>query len=75
VIVAGAGKSAVATIQRVGRALRTRIGKDRAIIIDFWDIDKKYLNYHASKRYAVYKREFENVIVLDQNGNQINVEL
>lgn len=71
IIIAGTGKSAATTIQRVGRALRTRIGKDKAIIIDFWDLDRKYLTHHATQRYKIYKREFNNVVVLDQYGNEV----
>jgi len=61
VIVAGAGKSPVKTVQRVGRALRTRIGKDKAYVIDFYDEYNKYLSAHSNKRKATYEYEIGDV--------------
>lgn len=56
VILAGAGKSPIKAVQRVGRALRTHPGKKDAIIVDFTD-PSKYLWEHSRERYEMYQRE------------------
>jgi len=53
-ILAGGGKSSVATVQKIGRILRLFPGKDKAIIYDFND-DVKYLSKHFQARYEIYK--------------------
>ena len=53
VIMAGAGKSELQTLQGVGRALRTAPGKEQVEIIDFLD-PYRYLARHAVKRLSVY---------------------
>lgn len=65
VIVAGAGKSPVKTVQRVGRALRKRIGKDKAYIIDFYDEGNRYMKAHSEKRFKTYEREIGDVTIHD----------
>jgi superfamily II DNA or RNA helicase len=54
IIMASAGKSATATIQRAGRVLRLKDGKDKAIIVDFADSGKR-LRQHYEKRRQTYK--------------------
>lgn len=61
IIVIDGGKSPVKTVQRVGRVLRNRIGKNEALVVDFYDENQKILTYHANKRKQTYKREFGNV--------------
>ena len=63
---AAGGKSAVKAVQRVGRALRQRIGKDRAIVIDFYDTGNKWFKDHSIHRKKIYEKEFgaENVEVI-----------
>lgn len=61
VILAGGGKSATKTFQRVGRALRlytdpNGVAKSRAIIIDFYD-QGKYFKKHAEKRMELFTKE------------------
>lgn len=65
IIVAGAGMSPIRTIQRVGRVLRKRIGKDRALVIDFWDKNNKFLEAHSKKRLSTYQYEFGNVNLIE----------
>jgi len=61
IIVLGSGKSSVKTVQRVGRVLRKRIGKNKALIFDFEDKGENILYYQARKRIKTYKQEFKNV--------------
>lgn len=56
VILAGGGKSATKAFQRVGRALRLYEGKDKAVIIDFYD-QGKYFKKHAERRMQLFKQE------------------
>lgn len=53
IIMAGAGKSELQTVQGVGRGMRTAPGKERVEIIDFLD-PYRYLARHAIKRITVY---------------------
>lgn len=63
VILASGGKSAVKTIQRIGRALRKAPGKTEAVIIDFQDGHHKMLKKHADARMKIYEeQEFEIVM-------------
>ena len=61
-IIAGGGKSAIKTTQRVGRVLRKYPGKKKAMIHDFAD-DVKYLTEHYNERRAIYEKDFEVVDV------------
>jgi superfamily II DNA or RNA helicase len=56
-IMAGAGKSEIATIQKAGRILRPSQGKNEAIIVDFADSGKR-LRQHYMKRRETYKTVF-----------------
>ncbi len=56
-IMAGAGKSEIATIQKAGRILRPSQGKNEALIIDFADSGKR-LRQHYIKRRETYKTVF-----------------
>ncbi len=60
-IVAGAGRSPVKTVQRVGRVIRSRIGKDRAYVLDFFDTGCPILQKQAKERKSIYKQEFGSV--------------
>lgn len=55
-VLAGSGKSSIAITQRVGRALRPFPGKNRAIIIDFYD-NVRFLKNHSMTRHKVYSIE------------------
>jgi superfamily II DNA or RNA helicase len=56
VILAGGGKSASRTYQRIGRALRPAEGKTEARILDFID-DLPYLREHSEARIELYRQE------------------
>lgn len=53
VILAAGGKSEIALIQTIGRALRRSKGKNEALIIDFLDIGK-FLSEHCIERFQLY---------------------
>jgi superfamily II DNA or RNA helicase len=55
-VLAGAGKSSVRALQRVGRVLRIYPGKNRAVIAEFQD-SCHYLKDHAKARRKIYEME------------------
>jgi len=55
-ILAGPQKSLIATIQKIGRALRPFEGKKDCIIVDFMD-NTKYLIEHFNRRLNYYRSE------------------
>lgn len=57
-VTAGAGKSTVRALQRVGRVIRRYPGKERAIVFDFKD-DAKFLRDHSEVRKRCYQEEFK----------------
>ncbi len=57
-IVAGAGKSSVRALQRIGRIIRKYPGKTQAAVIDFAD-QVHYLKDHAEIRRKIYAEEFD----------------
>jgi superfamily II DNA or RNA helicase len=56
-ILAGGGKSTVAQLQRIGRGLRTYVGKDEVLVIDFNDKTGSVLKRHSAARRKVWKDE------------------
>jgi superfamily II DNA or RNA helicase len=56
VILAGGGKSATRTYQRIGRTLRPAPGKTHARVLDFFD-DLPYLRQHSQARLNLYRQE------------------
>lgn len=54
IVMASAGKSATATIQRAGRVLRLKEGKTKCTIVDFADSGKR-LRQHFEKRRVTYR--------------------
>jgi len=59
-------KSPIATIQALGRALRTHESKDKVFVYDFLDTGP-YLGAHANKRYNTYKKEGHEVHKVEWN--------
>ena len=55
IIMAGGRKSESGCIQKIGRALRTLPGKDKAVVVDFKDRGV-FLGEHWQERYATYKK-------------------
>jgi len=55
-ILAGSGKSSGRALQRIGRVIRLAKGKNKAIIVDFYD-NCKYLKDHSESRIKIYESE------------------
>jgi superfamily II DNA or RNA helicase len=55
-ILAGSGKSSARALQRIGRVIRNYPGKEKAIVVDFYD-NCKFLREHSKARLKVYKTE------------------
>jgi superfamily II DNA or RNA helicase len=66
VILAGAGSSDIALIQRVGRALRSNDGKEQPLIIDMYD-SLSFFSSQSKKRYDIYRSKYgdSNVEILE----------
>lgn len=56
-ILAGGGKSQLKLLQRVGRGLRKKEGRNIVHIHDFLDGSNKYLLEHTEERVGVYRQE------------------
>jgi superfamily II DNA or RNA helicase len=62
-VIAAAGKCRTTLLQRVGRALRKKVGGENVCeIIDFVDFHNIYLLKHSKERLSVYRREGFKVI-------------
>lgn len=61
-ILAGGGKSAIKTTQRIGRVLRKFPGKEKAMVHDFAD-NCRWLDEHYKERRKLYEQDFEVVDV------------
>jgi superfamily II DNA or RNA helicase len=57
IILAGAGKSAIKQIQRIGRLLRKSKGKQGVTVIDFFDRSNKVLVKHSKERIKICKEQ------------------
>lgn len=56
-VIAGAGKSSVRALQRIGRVIRPYPGKKVSAVLDFAD-QAPYLKDHADTRRQIYESEF-----------------
>jgi superfamily II DNA or RNA helicase len=54
IINAAGGKSEIATLQALGRGLRTADGKDEALLIDIFDNSHPFLIDHFGERFCLY---------------------
>lgn len=54
VMPAGGGESEIATLQTIGRGLRTFEGKNELLIVDFFDTSSPYFIKHFGKRMSTY---------------------
>lgn len=59
VVVAGAGRSVIATLQRLGRGMRLAPGKSAFKVIDLADRNVRWLERHSRARERAYKRDFD----------------
>ena len=65
VLINGAGGcSGIAVLQRIGRALRLKEGKDKALIYDFYDDFNWRLREHSLIRMRYIKREKHRLVVI-----------
>lgn len=73
-ITARAEASTIAAYQALGRTLRPSESKTKAIIVDVFDSNCKYLESHASARLKIYASEprYKIVPVSDLNGVNFN---
>jgi superfamily II DNA or RNA helicase len=57
-VLAGGGRSPIKAIQRVGRGMRRKEGRDNTLrVIDFLDRTHKYLLEHSLERLKIYERK------------------
>jgi len=55
-VLAGSGKSSGRALQRIGRVIRKFPGKEKAIVVEFFD-NCKFLRNHSEARINIYKTE------------------
>lgn len=73
---ASARKSFIETIQKLGRALRIKDGKERSVIIDFEDNGNGFLKKQSMTRKSSWKKEgFTNIrMIKHSNLKHLNVK-
>jgi len=60
------GKSKSQTLQKIGRSLRMKEGKEKALIFDFLDEGNKYTEKHSSIRKKFYMQEgYTDISIMD----------
>jgi len=64
VVVASAGKSVIATLQRIGRGMRITDEKRTFEVYDVLDTGNKWMSRHAEQRRRAYEREGFNVEIV-----------
>jgi superfamily II DNA or RNA helicase len=64
-VLAGGRKSKRQILQRIGRGLRRKKGVNRVEVLDFYDLDNKYLEKHSKERYRIYTSEGFDVEIVD----------
>lgn len=66
IIEAGAGKSSVTALQRLGRIMRPFAGKDHCYFITYRD-NVPYINKHINQKIAIWQTE-RDFIIIDQHA-------
>jgi superfamily II DNA or RNA helicase len=56
-ILAGGKKSKRQILQRIGRGLRRKEGENKVHVLDFFDLDGKYLEKHSKERLKIFMKE------------------
>lgn len=74
VILAGAGKSEVRIIQRIGRSIRKYKGKKVVKIFDFLDEQDDTLNSHSLSRLKIYKSEKLETKIIDVTQPHLSIK-
>jgi len=64
-VLAGGKKSKRQILQRIGRGLRRKTGENVVVILDIFDLDKKYLERHSKERLKLYNKEGFHVEILE----------
>ena len=70
-VLASARKSRRQILQRIGRGLRRKRGENVVDIIDFFDLDGKYLEKHSRERLKLYKKEKFDIIIESFDGKVV----
>lgn len=70
VLMAGGGASSTRVYQRIGRTLRTKGTKDKALVI-YFEHDAKHLEKHAKKARRIMKEEPEFEIIKSSGGDYV----
>lgn len=66
VVMAAGGKSAISTLQKIGRGMRSDQGRKQTFqVFDIKDEGNKWLTKHSSARIKTYESEGHKVIILD----------
>lgn len=60
-VMACGGKAKSDIVQKIGRVLRLKEGKDKAIIVDYLDVNVEPFSKHALERIEIYK-EYHSII-------------
>jgi superfamily II DNA or RNA helicase len=63
IVVGTGGKTAIGTLQRIGRGMRVTESKKTFEVFDIMDTGNKWLERHARKRKSDYEREGHTVTV------------
>jgi superfamily II DNA or RNA helicase len=64
-ILAAGKKSRRQILQRIGRGLRRKEGENVVHIVDFYDLDGKYLEKHSKERLKLYNKEGFHVEIVE----------
>ncbi len=63
---ASGGKSSNKTLQRIGRSLRMKEGKEQALVFDFMDLENEFTESHSLQRRRLYKKEgYKDITEID----------
>lgn len=57
IILAGAGRSEIKQLQRLGRGLRLATGKEKVTVVDFYDESSRLLKRHSEKRLEIWHEQ------------------
>jgi len=71
VIIASGGKSVIATLQRIGRGMRTNDGKKSSFeVFDILDVGSPMLERHSRRRMNTYVRESYETLIRSEDGRR-----
>jgi len=57
IVFAGGGLSEIKVLQKIGRGLRKKKGRNVVRVVDFVDMQHEYLRRHSRERYRIYEDE------------------